>query len=85
MNRSDSINQDKKLSSNASTTLEELISNYEIAVLSTLFEQNDCDKVGDLAKQWGYQQEYLTSVWQEIHPNVADSAEVAPLQESTEI
>ncbi len=49
------------------STVEDLISNYEIAVLSTLFEADDSDKIGDLAKQWGYQKEFLKSVWQEIH------------------
>jgi hypothetical protein len=50
--------------------VEELISSYEIAVLSTLFEEDDSNKIGDLAKQWGYQQEFLQSIWKEIHGDV---------------
>jgi hypothetical protein len=46
------------------------LSNYEMAVLSTLFDQEDSSKVNDLAKQWGYQQEFLRSVWKEIHANI---------------
>jgi hypothetical protein len=43
------------------------ITSYELAVLATLFEQCDCDKVLDLARQWGYSQEFLQQVWQQIH------------------
>ncbi len=61
-------NSDRQRKNGAKTPpVEDLISNYEIAVLSTLFEADDSDKISDLAKQWGYQQEFLESVWQEIH------------------
>jgi len=40
---------------------------YEIAVLSTLFEPRDADKVLQLATQWGYQQDFLRAVWHTIH------------------
>jgi hypothetical protein len=49
---------------------EDLISNYEMAVLSTLFEQEDSHKVTELAAQWGYQQDFLYSVWKEIHADI---------------
>lgn len=46
------------------------ISSYEMAVLSTLFNQEDGDKVNELANQWGYQEEFLYSVWAAIHANI---------------
>lgn len=46
---------------------EMLITSYEMAVLSTLFEQGDSVKVAELAKQWGYQSEFLHAIWKEIH------------------
>lgn len=46
------------------------ISSYEMAVLSTLFNQEDGDKVNELANQWGYQKEFLYSVWSAIHANI---------------
>lgn len=51
---------------------EMLITNYEMAVLSTLFEQADSGKVTDLAQQWGYQQDFLHAVWQQIHARMGD-------------
>ncbi|MCL6433216.1 MAG: hypothetical protein K6T90_03210 [Leptolyngbyaceae cyanobacterium HOT.MB2.61] len=41
-----------------------------MAVLSTLFEQEDSHKVTELAAQWGYQQDFLYSVWKEIHADI---------------
>lgn len=43
------------------------LSDYQMAVLSTLFEQEDAEKLIDLARQWGYQPEVLHSVWAKFH------------------
>lgn len=43
------------------------ISNYQLAVLATLFEEADRGKVQVLAQQWGYQQELLNTIWSELH------------------
>ncbi len=57
---------DQGIDSKASA-LESLISSYEMAVLSTLFDQDDSGKVIALARQWGYGQDFLQSVWRELH------------------
>lgn len=54
-------------SDGSTSTLESFMSSYEIAVLSTLFDQEDSGKVVDLADQWGYGEEFLQSVWRKIH------------------
>ena len=40
---------------------------YEMAVLSTLFEEGDLEKLALLAQQWGYHQEALSQIWRELH------------------
>lgn len=53
------------------------LTDYQVAVLSTLFDQQDSGKVIDLAQQWGYQQELLHSVWNEMHAEVFNEDEKA--------
>lgn len=43
------------------------LSSYEMAVLATLLDQEDANKVMDLAAHWGYQKEFLHSIWQQLH------------------
>ncbi len=46
------------------------LSPYEIAVLATLLDQEDANKVMDLAAHWGYQKEFLHSIWQQLHSQI---------------
>jgi hypothetical protein len=46
------------------------LSTYQVAVLSTLFDQNDDRKLIALAEQWGCEQERLQVVWQTMHRNL---------------
>jgi hypothetical protein len=62
----------------ASTPLPELqLSDYQMAVLSTLFDQKDSGKVIDLAKQWGYEQDSLCSVWSAMHAGMFSQETIA--------
>lgn len=65
MNSSNSVKQESLGSDKLNPEM--LITSYEMAVLSTLFEQGDSVKVAELAKQWGYQSEFLHAIWKEIH------------------
>ncbi|WP_421657219.1 hypothetical protein [Leptothermofonsia sp. ETS-13] len=76
MNQSNPVAQEN--SGSKSPIPEDLISSYEMAVLSTLFEQEDSHKVTELAEQWGYQQEFLYSVWKEIHANIMNRRSPPP-------
>lgn len=45
----------------------EALTDYQLAVLSTLYEPNDSQKVDELAQHWGYQQDHLRSYWTDLH------------------
>jgi len=53
------------------------LAGYEMAVLSTLFDQSDCHKLPVLAEQWGYQQDVLQSIWVRLHGQEQESAAIA--------
>jgi len=48
------------------------LSDYQMAVLSTLFDPNDKTKITDLANQWGLDHTCLEVIWDEMHRNLAD-------------
>lgn len=43
------------------------LSNYQLAVLSTLFLEEDCTKLEVLAQQWECSPEDLYAIWHEMH------------------
>lgn len=75
MSDSDSANQSKFDREVSRVRLS--LTDYQVAVLSTLFDQKDSGKVIDLAKHWGYQQELLCSVWNEMHAEAFHNNEKA--------
>lgn len=76
MSQFDPIDRDSVYPINlAQVSSETMITVYERAVLATLFHANDADKVLELARQWGYQQEFLQSVWSDIHHNSFEAEE----------
>jgi len=64
---------DNRLSSEVTANQSSCLSDYQMAVLSTLFDPNDKTKITDLAAQWGLEQTCLEVVWDEMHRNLADA------------
>lgn len=54
-----------------------ILTDYQLAVLCTLFQREDSSKVSDLAQQWGYQHDQLQAFWCELHGSPTSAAQPA--------